>query len=95
MTQKHTPGPWGGNGGPMVYTRGANFIGMVHYDDEVAKANTRLIAAAPELLEALEAVMALEDNTSPFGGELQQDRIERTIEAARAAIAKAKGETTR
>jgi hypothetical protein len=55
-------------------------------------ADWHLIAAAPDLYEALDDVLELENNTSPFGGELQQDRIERTLEAARAALAKARGE---
>lgn len=44
-----------------------------------------------ELVEALRALIELPDTISPFGGELQQDRIERTYDRARAAIAKWEG----
>ena len=46
---------------------------------ETTAANARLIAAAPELLEALEEILAAD--------------CKRTQDQARAAIAKAKGET--
>ena len=47
-------------------------------------ANARLIAAAPDLLEALEASLALIDLAIPFEGDVTRK--------ARAALAKAKGE---
>ena len=50
---------------------------------EKAKANAMLIAAAPELLEALESVL---ENC------LDSDGLAAAYEKARAAIAKAKGE---
>ena len=59
METKHTKGPWkiGLNPGPMIYTLGgvsqiADARGVAVTRDE-SKANARLIAAAPELLEAL------------------------------------------
>lgn len=54
---------------------------------EMAEANARLIAAAPELLEALQAL-----NHSLDRGELQHDDQRAAFDAARAAIAKALGE---
>lgn len=55
-----------------------------HLPSDIAEANARLIASAPEMLEALEAIIA------------QQDRNGRPtyeqVNSARAAIAKAKGE---
>jgi len=81
----HTPGPWeverGSSSGAVWITSTANiFIGGN------AEANTLLIAAAPELLEALEFMVA--HNPVVFAD------AEREIYAkARAAIAKAKGET--
>jgi hypothetical protein len=61
----HTPGPWtldrrseklvGANGANVVvYASGLSFAGLP--PTEEFKANARLIAAAPELLEALKAL---------------------------------------
>ena len=84
MTQ-HTPGPWfahnvglGPNGaGPFTYPLGN--------DPDKAAANARLIAAAPDMLAALEA----------FVGSRKGDGMGWTLDSlealARAAIAKAKG----
>ena len=62
----HTPGPWKvALGNPMTVIRdveyGGGYIGSTSawwYDPEAAEANARLIAAAPELLEALEGIQA-------------------------------------
>ena len=54
----------------------------VREGSDISEANARLIAAAPELLEALEAIIGLSDAVLPHG----------TRRQARAAIAKAKGE---
>ena len=43
-------------------------------------------ARIAELEAALRALMELNDNHSPFGGEMYQDRIERTWDAAREAL---------
>ncbi len=53
-------------------------------DFRPANANARLIAAAPDLLEALEAILA-EDNPTLA-------TMNERLEAGRAAIAKARGE---
>ena len=45
-----------------------------------------LEAERDRLRVALIDLLDLESNTSPFGGEVQADRIERTIENARAAL---------
>ena len=57
----HTPGPWkaitGGADAKVVCPDGRSFlIGDIIYHDE-NKANANLIAAAPELLAALKALM--------------------------------------
>jgi hypothetical protein len=88
---KHTPGPW------TVYEAGfsvADAWGHVLSTDvegrmpEEAAANARLIAAAPELLAALEALLSVYQGFAPWEGE-----VERQAEIkARAAIAKARGE---
>lgn len=58
---------------------------------EMAKANARLIAAAPELLEALENIwdFLAEDDGEGACSPLYQSSIDKV----KAAIAKAKGET--
>jgi hypothetical protein len=78
----HTPGPWrvcdeqeqilGPEGEIIVWETGTN------------EANNRLIAAAPELLEALEAIATGAYDT-------EGDWRSWVIERARAAIAKARG----
>lgn len=60
------------------------------YADE-AEANARLIAAAPDLLAAVQKLMALNNEHAPFGGEFYQDRLDCAWDAARAALAKAEG----
>lgn len=49
--------------------------------------------AAPDLLEALEVLVNLNDEYAPFGGEILQDRIEKAWSQARAATAKARGQS--
>ena len=60
-----------------------------HHDDE-NEANARLIAAAPELLEALQDAVAALDLYKAYGW---PDRFN-VIGRSRAAIAKATGEST-
>ena len=99
MNAQHTPGPWefeeSVNGGfDITATRHDNGRPCVIAAREqwgsyakTSKANGRLIAAAPELLEALEGVLPyLEEDPDDEGD--YNDRVR----AAVAAIAKAKGE---
>ena len=101
MTQgKHTPGPW--REGASTFCRGDGEVQMRVYTDhpptefdvfgDNLAANARLIAAAPDMLEALQALMDLNDNGGPFGGEMYQDRVDRAWDSARDAIARATGE---
>ena len=97
---KHTPGPWKAHfeeayyvTGPdrgrvamMLNLKGAHGLGGRRTGEESA-ANARLIAAAPELLEALQALDVLFGHLASDG--TQYDWIDR----ARAVIAKATGET--
>lgn len=72
--------PWQGLARVVVEMEGVS-----GYDDfPEGEANARLIAAAPDLLEALEMVMAEREGGSPV--------LFSTSDKARAAIAKAKGE---
>jgi len=88
MTQ-HTPGPWRVNDwGEPEYLDGmkAQYIINAKGEDRTAvvfgQANARLIAAAPELLEALRSILPLAVHTSPE---------DVAVHTARAAIAKATG----
>lgn len=92
----HTPGPWTFTGAAEARAKDGINLNQICFGDKsrnrvctvaghgVSKeendANARLIAAAPELLEALEGVLRVADR--------------KTVEfdAARAAIAKARGE---
>ena len=103
---KHTPGPWqfhelrGDDGLGYIRPNPQDYLEIAHHGDtgrsaEENRANARLISAAPELLEALElCINQLERDT-----ELLYDQftpwaeIPTALEKARAAIAKAEGET--
>lgn len=72
----------------MMNLKGAHGLGGRRSGEETA-ANNRLIAAAPELLEALQALIDM-DVAYQRG-----PKVEDAVEAARAAIAKATtGETS-
>lgn len=82
----HTPGPWSVGGKPSLkiwsgYKPGhGDVIAEVWRSGEV---NANLIASAPELFEALSALI---DDFGDANGPL--------IDKAKAALAKARGETT-
>mgnify|MGYP001600623960 CR=1 FL=1 len=100
MKTKHTPGPWKVT--ELDWDSSDTYINPSRETGEFAlicrmtgshahkNANARLIAAAPELLEALEEAL-----TAPFGLVRGDDARKQTdfVTKARAAIAKAKGET--
>ena len=92
MKQKHTPGPWNvaedqhNDYQHAVAARNGLHVGCAYHTDPCRmtreeKANAHLIAAAPELLEALEAMRkaygALHDGLSDMveGGRLRQEDI--------------------
>lgn len=93
MTQFNgTPGPWFGDNGRAIGPKSTEDdqsygmiipVGWVEFDPEieVQVANQRIMAAAPELLEALQIICFFEDISSA------------QREIAEAAIAKATGET--
>lgn len=109
MSAQHTPGPWHWDSDPIkgdplgrvrfqVTTIGKT-IAQTYYSssDKHAEADTRLIAAAPDLLAALEdSISALR---AALDQEIKNDAREewlsikrKRLDAARAAIAKATGE---
>ena len=88
----HTPGPWfqgnkEGRKKPTVSTKRGGTIAMLAGVSVQTDANARLIAAAPDLLGAVEAFVSYEGNPD-FA------KWAKIVDNARAAIAKAKGETT-
>lgn len=98
---KHTPGPWVLDDFEVSTERDpANLIAHVYACDRPENpdnewdvgietaANAKLIAAAPDLLEALEQIMVLVDAS----GSTPRPSVAKIIVAARAAIAKARGE---
>lgn len=95
-TAKHTPGPWHATQwGKTVVIDAPEYLGLAHLNHignimangrpalAIDKANARLIAAAPEMLEALKALLWQHDNHGQLFGMALQD--------ARATIAKAEG----
>jgi hypothetical protein len=85
LKPQHTPGPWVvGPNGDTVNVPGKTRIAEISAQpDWQWTANARLIAAAPELLKALQNMLDFFEPT---------DRRSRACEAARAAIAKAVGD---
>lgn len=84
---KHTPGPWfsqyDDNG---FYEIGSEAVGLrlafTFGEGDTDEANVRLMSAAPDLLEALEALVTQVSDSHAYD----------ELAVARAAIAKAKGE---
>lgn len=99
MSKGHTPGPWNNYQGDDIYCVYAesgkkicsiepvDIVGWNAVHREEADANEALIAAAPELLEALSELADLVD--AILSGEYEPDSF--TTQPARAAIAKARG----
>ena len=87
MNTKHTPGPWKFmERGLLVKSDESEVVGTFHKANK-NEANARLIAAAPELLAALERVAALDNG---FGVVTGLPLVNAVMDA-RAAIAKARG----
>lgn len=92
----HTPGPWAHHPEDNIIAApdGRGLIEWqarsVHVSIEERDANARLIAAAPELLEALKGALAAWDRLYPSMpvNEAYEDCEFREMQRARAAIAK-------
>lgn len=101
MTSQHTPGPWhvGDNfsGPTIVYNQKGWCVadcraphGKFH-PDGAREANARLIAAAPDLLEALRYLLAQTiEQDEAYSIELTEGEAD-AAKMARAAIAKVEG----
>lgn len=92
---KHTPGPWktwGNNGCLVVDSNGLQVADMfhgipvLHRSDAECRENARLIAAAPDLLAALQEVIAAADGNG-------WDQLSPSLKNQRMAVAKAGGES--
>ena len=99
MSDRHTPGPWRieGESGDSPYIAGAMPSGepdhvcqIIETPDGEDHANAALIAAAPELLQALREVESLFFNQGDTRPYTWQERLP-ILARARAAIAKAEG----
>jgi len=95
MTSKPTPGPW------EIRTAGSRpaynryfiepSVAEVFYTNATGEANARLIAAAPDLLAALEGLLSLYSYKFATTSEWQC-AVTEAKESAITAIAKARGE---
>lgn len=86
---KHTPGPWMATGARVDMGAGRVTAGLdwsFDVDPGEARANARLIAAAPDLLKALKDLVAVIDSVKG-----KDVRGYEAFDSAEAAIAKAEG----
>lgn len=92
MTTQHTPGPWrvlrpssgvdhNWHVTDEMDTFVAHVFGFSHAVDEQSRINACLIAAAPDLLDALEAARRLIELISPLEGD-EMRQINRAIAKA-------------
>lgn len=92
---KHTPGPWNlyddtaSTGRIEIVALGKTVARIYRSVPEEDLPNARLIAAAPDLLEALRGVVAMIDSLNSAYGSEQVDSV---VSNGRAVIAKATGE---
>jgi hypothetical protein len=98
-TTKHTPGPWhiGMKPGPIIYGPSGEQVACLFpamLDNQENKANARLIAAAPALLEALQETLRVLVTPQGFPdknkGRTQEQQD--AFDQSRQAIAQATGE---
>jgi len=92
-TTKHTPGPWhiGMKPGPIIYGPSGEQVACLlpaMLDNQENKANARLIAAAPALLEALQVAVLRVELANKEGDPI----LSAWLSEARQAIAQATGE---
>lgn len=106
MSAGHTPGPWHTFASGWAKERGqveinaddgltvAYAVTFVPSYRATSEANARLLAAAPEMLEALEAWQTYDsrDDSGPNAGVQMMLDYDRALTLTRAAIAKARGE---
>lgn len=93
---KPTPGPWKAGhrtvSAPETDERLGLDVRLYGGSRDDNKANARLIAAAPDMLDALEAILPwIPSTTAAEGGAARHSENVRAADMVRAAIAKAKG----
>jgi hypothetical protein len=86
---KHTPGPWAVSDGDVTNESGIVIATVQRAGNGETVPNCRLIAAAPDLLEALEAVLAM--HCMPTEPKRTYRDNAGAMDKARAALAKARG----
>ena len=92
MKATHTPGQWFVGSHRTIQSESGTICETYsHFGIAEADANERLIASAPNLLEALELFVAY-DQTVNEDGLVSMEAYAKAIKAAHAAIAKATGE---
>jgi len=92
---KHTPGPWHVSNGVQIRSERHQIAKVWMMRDGEGNANARLIAAAPDLLEALKGFSSYvrdEQNSTDGAVTYSTTTINHWAFLARAAIAKATGE---
>ena len=89
--QKHTPGPWRVDYSQGIITQDGSPIAYVCDDySDTPSPDARLIAAAPDLLEALKAMLFAFEELAKVIKPLSSDPV---VVACRAIIAEAEGTT--
>lgn len=93
-TNQHTPGPWIVKNGDVHAEQygllaAVRYLGNSQSQKNEREFNARLIASAPDLLEALKTTLAMLELLNAPG---TNDPIEARVYQARAAIAKATGQ---
>ena len=96
MTKNHTPGPWIAHNGGIYQARqeGKKLYAEMAVAGVFAEEDIPLIAAAPDLLEAIEKLVNLHcdwDKGSAYVPVAFYEKNKPAIAEARAAIAKARG----
>lgn len=100
MSTSHTPGPWKAQGDtvwtdtPSIPLRIATITRFAEINGIDTEANAQLIAAAPDVLEACELLLAVLDKEIHLKALVKQGdlvMINYAMVSARDAIAKAKG----
>jgi hypothetical protein len=91
MNTKYTPGPWTASKDGYIDAPDGALIAKIHTEGSAASHDARVIAASPELLEALIDMLDCADALGRAQGEPspEESALLDKRKAARAAIAKA------